>query len=284
MTARGIVVAPRFEFDGQTLHFPGLVGVEAEDLRKYLLYWDKIDYPNNNLIGTGTGPNEHFLIEAGVLRRTDIRFTSFSGNIGYGYILAQAQALQINNQREPGLWSMVQTANRLFLPSEVSHETRALEIELYNVLPVPSEEVSLEDILRFKERRNDELLALRAAMDELYLEVIDSSDVPRAKTAALRRLENSLRNLHTATNESWASKLLASLRVELNMPNIATHAVVGAALAPTVLDISPSLGAALGATAAAIKFEFRTTRKADALPPELKDFAYLQSAERELIT
>jgi hypothetical protein len=171
MSERGIVITPRFEFDGKALHFPGLVGLEAEALRRYLLYWDKIDYPDNNLIGIGIGPDEQFLIEEGILKRTEIIFQG-SGSVAHAYVFAQAQALQINNQREPGLWSMAQTGRALFLPPEMSHETRAIEIELYNALPVPSDEVSLEDILLFKDRRNDELLALRAAMNQLYLEVI----------------------------------------------------------------------------------------------------------------
>ncbi len=90
MSERGIVITPRFEFDGQTLHLLGPVA--AEDLRRCLLYWDKIDYPDNNLISVGTGPNEQFLIEAGVLSRTEIR-VSGSGRLEYGYILAQVQAL-----------------------------------------------------------------------------------------------------------------------------------------------------------------------------------------------
>jgi len=121
-------------------------------------------------------------------------------------------------------------------------------------------------------------------MDQLYLEVIDSSDIPRAKTAALDRLERTLKDLHTVTTESWSSKLLSSLKVELNIPNLAVAGTAGAALGPTILDISSPVGAALGATAAAIKFEFRITRKANALPPELRDFAYLHNMYRELST
>jgi hypothetical protein len=174
---------------------------------------------------------------------------------------------------------MGQTGSKLLLPSELSHETQALEIELYNVLPVPSDEVSLDDILWFKDRRNDELLALREAMDGLYLGAIDSSDGPRAKTAAIARLERSLRDLHKVVNESWAPKLLSRFKVELDVPS----AVGGAAFGSAALNILPILDEAIGVAASAIKFELLTSRKANALPPELKDFAYLQSMEQELI-
>jgi hypothetical protein len=87
------------------------------------------------------------------------------GDVLYGHTLAQVEALQINKQIEPGLWSMAKTGGRLCLHPDVSHETRAIEIELYNVLPAPSDEVSLEDILLSKVRRKDELMALRGAID-----------------------------------------------------------------------------------------------------------------------
>jgi hypothetical protein len=101
LSERGIVITPRFDFSGQRISTTG--GLEAEDLRRYLLYWDKIDYPHNKMISTGAGPNEQFLIEAGVLSRTEVRLDNFSGDIRYGYSLAQVRALQMNNQREPGL-------------------------------------------------------------------------------------------------------------------------------------------------------------------------------------
>ena len=41
-------------------------------------------------------------------------------------------------------------------------ETRAVEIELYKALPVPPEDVAPADILEFRDRRREELLALQS--------------------------------------------------------------------------------------------------------------------------
>lgn len=46
---RGIVITPNYKIlDSGGLQITG--GIEAVNLRKYLLFWDKIDYPVNNIL------------------------------------------------------------------------------------------------------------------------------------------------------------------------------------------------------------------------------------------
>ena len=253
MRKRGIVITPRFYANGRKFLFAEDYNIQQADLKKYLLYWDKIEFPNNNIISIGDSPDIRFLKEIGILSRTEIQFDfdNLCGDCDYGcaYIHAQLAALKIRNEREPGCWSMAQTGNILNLPIEKSQEARTIEVDLYNAFPVPSDAVSLDDILFFKERREAELMAFRSAMDLLYLELISASDIPRAKTAAIDRLENTLKDLHKVANESWMPKLISSLKVELNVPNLLSRAMVGAGLG-TIFGVSPSLGAAIGAIAA----------------------------------
>jgi hypothetical protein len=42
-------VAPRLDWDGVSVKFLGNPGPDTADLRRYLLYWDRIDFPDNNL-------------------------------------------------------------------------------------------------------------------------------------------------------------------------------------------------------------------------------------------
>jgi hypothetical protein len=277
---RGLVVTPAFTFDGNTLNFPGLVGIESTDLKHYLLYWDKIEYPNNNIIHIGTSADEQFLIDAGVLTRPTIMLQGFSGNIGYAYILAQDLAFQKRNQEEPGCWAIAQSSTHLVLPQATSSQESTIEIALYGALPSPGSDVSLEDILVFKQKRPGELRAFRHLMDELYLDVINSADILRSKTAAIDRLENAIRDLHAVADESWASKLLSGFKVELNVPNLAGHALAGVGIASS-FGFPLALGAAMGAISAAIKFEFASRPKTKGLPDNLKDYAYLYHVQRE---
>lgn len=65
MTKRGIVISPPFEvLRGGGINCGG--SPSPADLRKYLLYWDEIDYPDNNFVSVGGGPDIDFLIQAKV--------------------------------------------------------------------------------------------------------------------------------------------------------------------------------------------------------------------------
>lgn len=126
MYSRGIVVTPRFTVKGTSLHFPDLVGIAPDDLRFYLLYWDKIDYPNNNIIHVASSLDDHFLIDAEVMTRTNIAI-NLSGRMETLYVSAQLEALRQLNTREPGQWSMAQTSNAFYFPPSESTETRSIE-------------------------------------------------------------------------------------------------------------------------------------------------------------
>lgn len=279
---RGVIIAPKFTFDDTSLHFSRLVGIEPLILKHYLLYWDRIEYPKYSTIHTVTTADEQFLIDAGVLSRLNILLQGdVSEDVGFVHSVAQCVVFQLKAQQEPGAWTIGQSGKRVFFPRTHSTEEQAIEIELYRALPSPGDEVSLDDILAFKEKRRPELASFRTLIDQLYLEVIGAADIPRAKTVAIKRLENAIKDLHSVAHESWASKLVSSFRVELNIPSIACQALTGAGLA-TTFGVSPGLGAAIGAIGAAIKFVFALTPKPKGLPDNLKDYAYLNHIEREL--
>lgn len=275
---RGII-ATSFTFDGNALALRG--SLDDVSLRQYLLYWDKIDYPNNNIIATGLSEDMEYLNSIGILDRTMVQFNSFSGNPGHAMALMQAMALEIRNKKFPGVWALAQNSSKLFVPSETETDTKTIEMELYSALPTPTGDIAIEDILEFKQRRNDELLNFRAAMDQTYLEIISSGDIPRAKNAALNHLEKTIVELNSVVNETWPKKLLSSLKVEINIPNLVTHAALGSGLALS-FGLSGGAGAAIGAAAAAFKFDLGVSKGYKNLPGDIKDYAYLHRIEQEI--
>lgn len=280
MAVRGVVITPKFAFDGRTLSTGS--GFDPISLRHYLLYWDKLDWPDNNIISLGDGgPDIEFLKSTGVLERTVIKFTGFSGNIGYAMLGMQVAALQFRNDKDPGSWSLAQDSQVLVASPEGTVEARSIEVELYSAIPVPTRDVSYDDVLDFKRRRESELKSFRSAMDDLYQDVIASVDIPRAKLQAIVRLERSIQELNDVFGESFSKRFLSSLKVELNVPNIAALAVGGAAAAST-FGIPLAIGASAGAIAAAVKFDLSIIRKGSRIPDQLKDYAYLHHIEREL--
>lgn len=278
---RGVVVSPYFTFDGSSLHFPGLVGIEPANLKHYLLYWDKVEFPNNNMIHIADAPEFELLYQENVLQRTNINLSGFNGNIGFAYLIAQAEAIRQLNEKNPGKWTLAQNSTKFVLPENMSIKTASIEFELYNILPSPGDDVSYDDLLEFKVRRKDELTTFRTCMDEIYLEITKSGDIPRSKNVAMAKLEKSISDLTVVADESWSSKFLSGFKVELSIPNIVDNAVKGAGLA-AMSSVPISLGAAAGAITSVMKFDFSSAPKVTGTSELSSDFAYISSVNHEL--
>lgn len=208
---RGIVISPPI----QKLQ-PGVIRVGGYlskcDIRKYLLYWDEIDYPDNSVVSVDAGTDMQFLIDSGFASRTYVHFQAFvsSDNFEEFLLKAQQEAFDKRNQHEPGAWSLAQPTDEPCFANAQS--SLAIEFELWNALPVPSQDVPLDKILQFKAKRSDELLALRAFLDEMYQTIVSSADIPRAKNTQLMKLELSLKNVDRVLGEHGISKMMTSLR------------------------------------------------------------------------
>lgn len=243
---RGIVISPPFE----ALPNGGFKcggDPEPADLRKYLLYWDEIDYPDNNFVSIGPGPDLQYLIDANVARRTRVNFQgSMSSGSGEFFIAAQQAAFENHEKENPGLWSLVQLSTSPYFTN--TQPSLAVEYELWSMLPVPQADVPLNDILEFKQKRQDELTALRVHLDEMYQLIISSSDIPRAKVSQLVKLETSLNEIDRTLSESGVSKTLTSLRgfIAGEFTNIFGTGL-GAAGAAPFIGMSPLIAGLIGA-------------------------------------
>ena len=150
MTKKGIVISPPFQALPQGVQCGG--SPDPQDVRKYLLYWDEIDYPDNNIISIGLSDDLSFLEGCGVLKRTRIIFQGSGLIDGTVFITAQEQAFRNNEKQEQGKWSLAQLSTNQFYTNTLP-ET-GVEFELLNCLPVPQSDVPLNDILEFKQKRN----------------------------------------------------------------------------------------------------------------------------------
>lgn len=250
-----------------------------------------------------------YLTELGVLSRPLVAFPSELNRSEVDILLEKEVAIQFflmssaSKFTDNYLWTLgfttdqdsifealCATSIRYHLPKEVLSEyiklrsssiaNHKVDIELYNMFPSPAE-VSFEDILEFKLRRNDEIVALRAAMDQLYIDVITSNDIPRSKHIAIKKLESILRDLNLVATESWKNTILSSLKIELNAPNIAVNALAGASTS-MLFDVSPELGAALGAFSSMLRFEVTLSNDNIFLQERIRDFSYVFHAAQEL--
>ncbi len=213
MNKKGIVISPPFE--------PILTGgircggdPDPLELRKYILYWDEIDYPTNNLIHVSSHDID-YLESTGVLKRTRV---IFQGEINSGrgefFIAAQEAALAENQKKEPGVWSIAQLSQKPFYTQ--SFATTGIEFELYDVLPIPAVDTPFDEILEFKNKRSDELSAFRCYIDEIIENIIASKDIPRAKNVQVARLELAIKDIDRVLNESTFKRTTGNLKSVIN--------------------------------------------------------------------
>jgi hypothetical protein len=213
---RGIIIPPGYEFDKyRNLSYLGTV--HPDTLRKYLLYWDKIDIPTSRKIGYEHNQeieaNEIFLESEGVLEHT----FHDNGDIfrPRSDVTSIENALTIRNMNQPGQWSIVNHTSSI--PQSELNQNSIIEIKIYDILPIPSRDASFQDILNFKSNRNDELLDLRHHLDELYQQVLSCPDRHRGLNTALTDLNKSINNINKVTDTNLFSRIVSCFSIELNI-------------------------------------------------------------------
>ena len=130
---RGIIITPDYDIldNGHGLRING--AVDPLNLRQYLLFWDRIDFPTNNMIHTGGGNDVDFLIQEGIAKSSAIQFDRVNGNEnGFIFLAAQMAAYEKNNESEQEEWSIAQPTQRLYVPNQYAQTQGCLEFELYD--------------------------------------------------------------------------------------------------------------------------------------------------------
>ncbi|CAK2814969.1 conserved hypothetical protein [Vibrio crassostreae] len=272
---RGVVLSPQFTRlpTGDVLFKSA---VDDFELRKYLTYWDKIDVPKSSFIEFDC--NQFRLLEAsGHLSRTtygEKRYPIgakisnshqiylggvFSAEIddctnltinkvcGEQILKAHEDVYMLRSGKEPGQWSKAQVSTDFI--SFDAEDREAIEIEFYNMLPVPSAETPLEDILEFKVKRHDELVAFRGYLDDMYQQIIGAADIPRARNTQLNRLEQAIRDVDKTMKESKIKVFVDSLRSVLSGLDgiVGTGLAVGTTVTASAIGTTPLIAGLSGA-------------------------------------
>lgn len=283
---RGIVITPNYKIlnNGRGIQISG--GVEPVNLRKYLLFWDKIDYPVNNMIHIGGGSDIDFLIQENIAKRTDIRFLKMEAHEnGFIFLASQMAAYDQNNKLENQAWSIAQPTNLLLIPGADAKYQGCLEFELYEALQIPTAEVPLQDVFEFKNRRLSELLALRDSMDLIVDQIMGAQDIPKRKSKALNKLHRDLNDFNRAMKETKFQKVKSSLTVIATDPWFGVAGAIALSKDYLPENYQPYVQAlnvaALGACA--LKFAYNEMSVGKNVPNEFRHFAYLSSIKREFV-
>ncbi|MDO9533011.1 MAG: DUF6236 family protein, partial [Deltaproteobacteria bacterium] len=130
-------------------------------------------------------------------------------------------------------------------------EARAIEVDFQQSLTFPVGNTPMEKILEFKNKRNDECLSFRHAMDEFYLYILNSGDIPRAKTVVVEKIDRALKEINRVMKESFHKRFLGSFKTQYDFNNIYNGIIKGGAIG-YYLGL-PEVGAVLGGVLSGIK-------------------------------
>jgi hypothetical protein len=191
--------------------------LDPHQLRCQLLFWDELVHP---LTGAMEFPNaeEDFLLAEGVLKKPTPTIAYDPALRSVNHVKGLLSVFEDLDQREPGKWSLCEPnmASYLDLFAAAESEKGAL-VQLVNCLPVPDRDVPLADILDFKRKRSDELLALRHHLERIYQTIAGAADHDLAWRTETEALDKAVADALKVARESKMKTLLGSLNGTLTV-------------------------------------------------------------------
>ena len=284
---RGIVT-PALEITSNGTGFSMRGNIPAEKLRYYLLYWDKISITDSSIFASELGAESALLQKANVLTQKTARLhlsgTYDGSDLAALHFQGLAQIATELTQINPGQWTIHQSGDRSIVPQGMADELVTADFELNRCLPTPTADIPLERVLDFKLRHADELTALRQSLDELYLEIAKSADIPRAKIMQITRLEGAIADLDRVAKLIWGQRLLASRKVSLDInygtvaQGVASGSLVGATFANPIAGL---IAGAAQTLISSMKFEVVVSQQLSETRGKQIDLSYLGSIRKE---
>jgi hypothetical protein len=253
----------------------GLILLEPEGvytpeiLRFFALFWDRLDLPHAGqtyeywnspqAVASPSSAEMQYLRAEGILQTSFIptevwgdedRKYANSAILQEKYPTFESFALHIiqNHLQNRALWSIART-NPIAKGTNKETDSRAIVLTLHQALPIPTVDVALADVLRFKRMRQDELLSLRYHLEETYLGIIESPDIPLKARLEVEKLQLALRDVVKCINElgspfRWGG---FEAKLALDVQAAAIGGAIGALIGSTMnLPLLTAFGAVLG--------------------------------------
>jgi hypothetical protein len=221
---RGLVVWPSLIFDGG-FDFHLEEPADPQMVRFWLLFWDRISVPWTGLIGIHWGEDIDYLIQKGAI--SEYKIPATPGPMKRAIKDGRYWLFEKMEAEAPGAWAIgTASDNDDYVACE---DGRGLRVQLAGALPVPTQDVPLDEILFFKERTRDERAALMAHIDEIYLSAVEHPDRPLAEMVAVSRVAADARDFLRLCNEQRFRYRLADLTADFNLvgAGLAASASIG---------------------------------------------------------
>ncbi|HEA3086339.1 TPA: hypothetical protein RVR55_002951 [Aeromonas dhakensis] len=192
MKKRGVIFCPHFEINDDGAYIPS-VQIRPHQLRFFCLYWDHIVQPvSAQLPQWKRSQDEIVLEEAGILIKLHenisviadstqsktsslcVNENAYSLKVEHDkywiehFIKNQNNAvINLKKNRSDVLWTPQQSYRHFISNPQISRDVDCLHIQLHNVLPVPSNNISLKKIVNFKYEKSHLFSEFKLLMDIL---------------------------------------------------------------------------------------------------------------------
>jgi hypothetical protein len=281
---RGIITSSgKFKRDGE--FGINVSTLSQSDVNHYILYWDKIIVPNNNFIKTKI-PQEEELINYGKLeiRRYNVPLSGSIDMFGIEVRTQSQLANEILAEKSEFDWTFLQISNEIHIAEKLKKEFNSIKVDLLNCLPVPNDDIKIDEVLSFKEKRKDELYQLHSTIDSLYLDILNSPDKDLTARKSLFELNQSIRNLDSVSKEKFKFLTKYNLTTELNLngKDLITALASGAVFDFYTSGITIPIGTVVAGVASLIKVKANRTTSVEKADNKLK-LNYLSQASKKRI-
>lgn len=241
---RGLILSPPIAISADMVKYRS--ELDASELRAGIMYWDKICFPKNNVFEFGLSDDAGFLIQE------DLAFqTSFvvAGSYPHNELVERTYTESLLClQKDGGNWALARGDKSLSVVEDVA-AIDALSFKIHSGIPIPDRDVPLNEILEFKHRRTDEIIALRHAIDDVCVEIYNDPEGLEGESSHIRTLNDAILDHLKSTKEAKFRSLLSGVKLKIDR-NTVVGAVEGYRLGNDIgmpSAISAVIGVAGGA-------------------------------------
>jgi hypothetical protein len=219
-------------------------------LRRSLFYFDKVVWPTNNIVPQGIEPGVQFLIDEGEVEQDHKVFPSHPAQIqmmqiqtdafpnktvflessANGKLIAAIGQFHRSvydrlNKEQKGKWVYAMVGEGVEFENEST--VRGYAMNLYNVLPIPGDLVSYQDIIFFKKREHNALLDMRATLGEMYVKIDCCEDKDFAINLYTEKVKRSIATVQGLLNKRRFPWSPQSLEIDVNIAGAVSAAMDG---------------------------------------------------------
>lgn len=273
---RGVLLSAPITYDGNEVVAKSS-SVDPAELRRATLFWDRLVWPDSKIISLGSNSDENLLEAEGLLTRprpTRYNDTAGVGNMSALMRITNSQDITIGMEQakhfvqqhvdefldlerdEPGQWTMSQGEGSFVMKNSNFAEGRGQLVTLARAIPLPDPNYPLHDLLEFKHRRRDEIIALTHELDKFFSQIANAKDADFEMSRLVRVVDKQCGDMLKAAKESKRKFYLGDLGFSLSLDSTesAVNRIIAWEAGGTAATGLPIVGGVLGGAASLVSF------------------------------